>query len=273
MTTLAHISDLHFGTESPEIVEGSSRPRVGRTLAGGSERRPDAAGQAEGVHGRTALPGSHPDLPGSLSPAITTFRSSTSLHALRPPARPLPASHRRGRGSLLLDGRGGGTGGSTPPVPTPGRTGRISRAQINDLRRETRSPAATRIEGARGCTTCSCRPLGPVASARWAGRRGSPGRLRPAQFDPALSGHLHRGYTGDIRTHHVDIRRGILVAQAGTAVSHRVRNEANGYNVLELSPQRLGFAVRAWDGRGFHEARFVEYVKSGHDWRPTPSRD
>ena len=76
-----------------------------------------------------------------------------------------------------------------------------------------------------------------------------------------LAGHLHRGYTGDIRTHHVDIRRGILVAQAGTAVSHRVRNEANGYNVIRLSPLRLGFAVRAWDGRGFHEARFVEYVE------------
>ncbi len=43
--------------------------------------------------------------------------------------------------------------------------------------------------------------------------------------DLVLAGHLHRGYTGDIRTHHVDIRRGILVAQAGTAVSHRVRNE------------------------------------------------
>jgi hypothetical protein len=83
-----------------------------------------------------------------------------------------------------------------------------------------------------------------------------------------LAGHLHRGYTGDIRTHHVDIRRGILAAQAGTAVSHRVRNEANGYNVIRLSPQRVRFAVRAWDGRSFQEARFVEYVKSGSDWRP-----
>ena len=69
--------------------------------------------------------------------------------------------------------------------------------------------------------------------------------------DLVLAGHLHRGYTGDIRTHHVGIRRGILVAQAGTAISHRVRNEANSYNVIRLSPQRLGFALRVWDGQGF----------------------
>jgi hypothetical protein len=86
-----------------------------------------------------------------------------------------------------------------------------------------------------------------------------------------LAGHLHRGYTGDIRTHHIAIRRSILVAQAGTATSHRVRNEANSYNVIRLSPQRLGFSLRVWDGNGFHEARFVEYVKSGSDWRPVPS--
>jgi 3',5'-cyclic AMP phosphodiesterase CpdA len=91
--------------------------------------------------------------------------------------------------------------------------------------------------------------------------------------DLVLAGHLHRGYTGDIRTHHVDIRRGILVAQAGTAVSHRVRDEANSYNVIRLSPRRLAFSLRVWDVRAFHEARFVEYVKSGHDWRQTPGRD
>jgi len=38
-------------------------------------------------------------------------------------------------------------------------------------------------------------------------------------------------------------------------------------------PQRLRFTLRAGDGRSFHEARFVEYVKSGHDWRPTLDRD
>ncbi len=91
--------------------------------------------------------------------------------------------------------------------------------------------------------------------------------------DLVLAGHLHHGYTGDIRTHHVDIRRAILVAQAGTATSHRVRNEANSYNVIRPSPQRLGFSLRVWDDKGFREAHFVEYVKSGSDWRPTLGRD
>ena len=83
-----------------------------------------------------------------------------------------------------------------------------------------------------------------------------------------LAGHLHRGYTGEIRTHHVGIRRAILVAQAGTATSHRIRNEANSYNVIRISPERLGFSLRVWDGKRFHESRFVEYVKRGADWQP-----
>jgi hypothetical protein len=93
-----------------------------------------------------------------------------------------------------------------------------------------------------------------------------------AGVDLVIAGHLHHGYTGDVRTHHGDIRRAIVVAQAGTATSHRVRNEPNSYNVIRLSLERLGFSLRLWDGKAFHEARSVEYVKSGSDWQLTPDR-
>ena len=148
------------------------------------------------------------------------------------------------------------------------KDGRISLAQIDDLRRRL-GPLPPHVSKVLVTHHPFLPPPGDP-SPPLVGRAAE--ALQAAEacgVDLVLAGHLHRGYTGDIRTHHADIRRGILVAQAGTAVSHRVRNEANGYNVIRLSPQRLGFAVRAWDGRGFHEARFVEYVKSGHDWRPT----
>ena len=91
------------------------RPRVGRALAGGRERRPDAAGQAEGVRGRTALPGSHP-VSQARRPRQSRHSPLRPLDALRPSARPLPALHRRGRGSLLLDGRRGGPGDEHRPL-------------------------------------------------------------------------------------------------------------------------------------------------------------
>jgi len=94
--------------------------------------------------------------------------------------------------------------------------------------------------------------------------------LRAAEacgVDLLLAGHLHVGYTGDIRAHHVDVRRSILVAQAGTATSHRTRSEPNSYNLIRLEPGTAGFGLKVWDGRIFQETAYVEYVKAGDEWR------
>jgi len=50
-----------------------------------------------------------------------------------------------------------------------------------------------------------------------------------------------------------------------------VRSDGNSYNLIRLAPARLGFSLRVWGGEGFHEARCVEYVKSGSEWRPFSS--
>jgi 3',5'-cyclic AMP phosphodiesterase CpdA len=93
--------------------------------------------------------------------------------------------------------------------------------------------------------------------------------LRAAEdcgVDLLLAGHLHHGYTGDIRRHHVDVRRSILVAQAGTATSHRVRLEPNSYNLVRLEAGRVGVGLMVWDGRAFREIGSVEYAKRGSEW-------
>jgi 3',5'-cyclic AMP phosphodiesterase CpdA len=81
-----------------------------------------------------------------------------------------------------------------------------------------------------------------------------------------LAGHLHQAYSGDARLYHVEIKRSILVAQAGTAISHRRRDEPNAYNDIVLDGQRLSLDVRAWDGKRFALARSSEFRLSENGW-------
>jgi 3',5'-cyclic AMP phosphodiesterase CpdA len=87
--------------------------------------------------------------------------------------------------------------------------------------------------------------------------------------DLLLAGHLHRGYTGDARAHHVSLERTILVAQAGTAVSRRTRaGEANSYNVVRVALPTLEIETRAWQPGGFRPFRTVRFEKRPDGWQP-----
>lgn len=84
--------------------------------------------------------------------------------------------------------------------------------------------------------------------------------------DLLLAGHLHHGYTGDVRTFYPSARRSIVVAQAGTAISRRVRHEPNGYNLIRLKSGRISVEVRRWSGREFRPAGEVVYVLKQSRW-------
>jgi predicted phosphodiesterase len=84
------------------------------------------------------------------------------------------------------------------------------------------------------------------------------------RLDMVLTGHLHHGVTHQ----HDHLQRSMLVVQAGTATSHRIRGEPNSYNVIQISRERLRFSVRIWDGKAFREDRVAEYDRQAPDWRP-----
>lgn len=84
--------------------------------------------------------------------------------------------------------------------------------------------------------------------------------------DLLLAGHLHHGFTVDVRSHHVLVRRSMLVAQAGTAISKRTRLESNTYNWITIDAPRLGIETRAWDGERFRAADVVRYTKVDDVW-------
>jgi 3',5'-cyclic AMP phosphodiesterase CpdA len=270
MTTLAHISDLHFGTESPEIVEGllEDLASVEPSLVAVSGDLTQRARRKEFLAARLFLdripfprlvvPGNH-DIP--LFDLLTRF------------ARPLARFRRYIDENVdpFFSTDAVAVLGMNTARSSTWKDGRISLAQIEELRGRLGPlpPSVWKVL----VTHHPFLPPPGDPSPPLVGR--APEALQAAEacgVDLVLAGHLHCGYTGDIRTHHVDIRRGILVAQAGTAISHRVRSEANSYNMIQLFPQRLVFSLREWNGRAFHEVRFAEYAKSGSDWRPALGR-
>jgi hypothetical protein len=77
-----------------------------------------------------------------------------------------------------------------------------------------------------------------------------------------LSGHFHLSYA---RRHDQGIATAvptglaksaaapILVAQAGSAISTRLRGAANGYNLIDIVDGEITLAVREWDGARWSE--------------------
>jgi 3',5'-cyclic AMP phosphodiesterase CpdA len=84
--------------------------------------------------------------------------------------------------------------------------------------------------------------------------------------DLLLAGHLHHGYTGDVRTFYPGTNRSMLVVQAGTAISRRVRSEPNAFNVLTLERNFVGISIRVWNGTTFVETRALKFRHEGDEW-------
>jgi 3',5'-cyclic AMP phosphodiesterase CpdA len=86
------------------------------------------------------------------------------------------------------------------------------------------------------------------------------------QVDVLLAGHLHVAYSGDARSHYLRITRSMLAVQAGTALSSRTRGEINAYNVIRVQLPRLSLDVRAWNGAAFDTVRTEQFDRQGKDW-------
>lgn len=90
--------------------------------------------------------------------------------------------------------------------------------------------------------------------------------IDPCGIDLLLAGHLHHGYTGDIRKHYPSSERSIIVAQAGTAISNRIREEPNSYNVIYVDEDWFEVGVRVFKGTNFVEKQRIKYNYINKQW-------
>lgn len=83
-----------------------------------------------------------------------------------------------------------------------------------------------------------------------------------AGVDLVLAGHHHHASSQDA-SQLVTRAGGVLVVQAGTATSTRVREQEQSYNVIDLRDGAAEITVHAWDGTQFRatEPRLYEWTK------------
>lgn len=266
MITLAHISDLHFGTEESSVADGLVRdlqallPSLVIVSGDLTQRaRPEQFEAARDYLGRLphpqiVVPGNH-DVP--LYDVLRRFLSPLTAYQKFISSELNPVATTEEFCVIGLN---------TARSPT-WKGGRISFEQVAKLEEQLRA-----AEG-KFKIVVTHHPFIPPPDDEGidlVGRGAEAVKVLDAlRVDVVLAGHLHRGYAGDIRTHYPVARRAIIAAQAGTAISRRVRQgEPNAYNVLRLHRDQITIEVRAWNGAVFASLRQSSFMREAVGWLP-----
>jgi 3',5'-cyclic AMP phosphodiesterase CpdA len=259
MTRIVHLSDLHFGTEQPALVNAlesqihalapdlvavsgdltqRARPRELAAAAAFIARLPEPV---------LTVPGNH-DIPG-VAPArfVDPWRGWLRHFpgGLEPEVE--------GSGFLAVGANSVRVGG---PYLDWSR-GRLGESQIVRLAARLGRPGV----GLR--ILVAHHPLLLTAAGahrRLVGRSAlALARLRETGLDLALGGHVHLGYAG--------IADGVVVAHAGTGVSSRLVGEHNGFNVIIGDPDFLSVEHWRWRGQVYAPDGAVGFQRGEDGWR------
>jgi 3',5'-cyclic AMP phosphodiesterase CpdA len=266
MTTIVHLSDLHFGREDPPVVAGliddvhAMQPDLVVNSGDFTQRarraqfRAAADFNARLPRPQLAVPGNH-DVP--LFDVVRRFASPLDRYR-RYIADDVNPFH--------LDDSVAVLGLNTARAFT-WKSGRISFDQIELIERTFMPLAPDTIRVLVTHHPFIPPPGDEDAGVDLVGRADRALRVvARCQVDLLLAGHIHHGYAGDVRAHYPAADRSTIAVQAGTAASHRVRNEPNAYNVIKLERGRIGIAIRQWNGAGFTETHRIDYTLTDGTW-------
>ncbi|MFI5380260.1 MAG: metallophosphoesterase family protein [Tepidisphaerales bacterium] len=276
MTTIAHISDLHFGRHDPAVAEALAadiagiRPDV-VVNSGDFTQRSRRRQWALARDFMAKLPSPHVCVPGNHDiPLFDVLRRILS---------PLG----RFRSAITADAYPAWTGGDVaivgvctarPIILNPlgfWKDGAVSDEQLAGIaaRLGSAAPSALRVVVAH-------HPLVPPRDEK--ARHHIVWRVRQAldafancEVDVVLSGHLHLSYADESLAHHPGTRRSVLCIQAGTGVSSRRRSRhRNAYNrIIVQSRDGVTVEVREFDGREFVAAQSARWERVGGTWQIT----
>lgn len=86
-------------------------------------------------------------------------------------------------------------------------------------------------------------------------------------IDLLLGGHLHLSYSGDISVFHTMIKRCILCVQASTATSSRLRNGVpDGFNIIETKRDHVDVHGWEWNGKSYQHTKTDGFNRIPDGW-------
>ena len=271
MRTLAHISDVHFGREDPELVAGllesvaAARPDV--VVVSG-----DLTQRAKKKQFKAARAFLH-DLPVVPLVVVPGNHDVSWTNMFERAVRPL-ARYRKyitqdmepfvDVGELAVAGINTVRAGAV-------KDGRINRRQMK--------VACDQLERAEATAVRIVVMHHPIDLAEGDLEHALVGRSDAAivefarcRVDLFLSGHLHTGLTLATSRRYRLAGYSAVMAQAGTAVSTRTRGEANAWNLIRIwgpaadASARMEVEQMEWNGKKFRGARVDAYERGSPGW-------
>lgn len=275
MRRLAHISDLHFGRHDARVVDrlhdaltalapdlvvisGDFTQRARHRQF--AEARAFLARLREAGLRVLAVPGNH-DVP--LYDVTRRFLSPLRRFRRYIEADPYP---------FACDAEVAVLGLNTARSATFSG-GRVSHEQMVEMHR---CFAQARRDARRILVTHH-----PLVELPW-GESGRPlkaaGRAQPAlraalaaDVHLLLAGHHHRPFSGSAAAFLAE-GGSMLVVQAGTTTSTRLREHANSFNSLTIESDELTIGVEAWNGTTFASHHRERYRFDNGHWRAAPGQ-
>ena len=267
MRVIAHLSDLHFGTEDPAIaiallheLDGTSLPAPSLVVVSGDLTQ---RAKNEEFHAcrefldmipvpRLVVPGNH-DVP--MYDVVSRF-----LHPFRRYRRHITDDLSPSYVDDELQVEGVNTA-----YPLTIKDGRITPRQTAAL--------CARFErgNSHRCKVLVAHhpfllPADAPEQDRVDGAAQAMVALERVGVELILTGHLHVTYGSELEGFRSD-DRAIVAVHAGTCISTRRRGEANSYNRVVVESDRLQMIQRRWDGRRFADAMQKDYRREAGVWR------
>ena len=268
MTRIVHLSDLHFGAHDEELVEAVDwqvdRLKPDLVVVSGDftqRARTDQFSQAceflEGMRDRghevLGVPGNH-DVP--LYDVLRRFLSPLARYrrfideSLRP----------------FVELSGVAVLGINTARSMTFKDGRINRDQV-DFIRETfaRTPGDTMRILVTHHPLFALEVGGEVERA--IGRHElALDAVEESGVDILLAGHHHHASSQDA-SDLVTRAGGVLVVQAGTATSTRVRRQEQSFNTIDIAADSATVTVNAWNGDDFRPNASRRYQRQDDKWK------
>jgi 3',5'-cyclic AMP phosphodiesterase CpdA len=254
MTVIAHLSDLHFGRTDPGVVDAlltdlhHHRPDLvvvsgDLTQRARSHQFAEARAFLEKLPAPSlVVPGNH-DLAPLYRPIKRLLAPRAKFHHHLPDHGPAPVWSDETVVVLGLD--------STRSLRW--KSGKLKADHLDHVERSLAGVPEHTVRAVFLHHPLPAHSLGHPFEA-----------LAERGVDVVLTGHVHRAHV------EVIVAAGpssTVLVQASTACSTRLREDANGYCLVDTAPGRLRVRVQGWSGHAFHTVRGTEFRKADGVWR------